>query len=71
MAKVFRSSSRRAFRGNVCLGHASIYDKIASIDETALVAGKEHDRMRLLDGLAEPACREVNLAAVTLGLVIT
>jgi hypothetical protein len=27
--------------------------------------------MRLFNGLTEPACREVDLAAVTLGLIIT
>lgn len=41
-----------------------------TIDEAALVTGQEDDSLGLLDGLAEPAGGEVDLAAQTLGLVV-
>lgn len=42
-----------------------------AIDEARLVTGKEDDSVSLLNGLAEATSREVDLAAVTLGLVVT
>lgn len=53
------------------LAHPPIHDKVTPIDKAALVTGEEDDRIRLLDGLPEPARGEVNLTAETLGLVIT
>lgn len=61
----------RAFRGNISLGQAAIHDKIRGIDEAALVTGKEHHRVRLLDGLAEPTSGEVHFTTEALRLVIT
>jgi hypothetical protein len=52
------------------LGQPSVDDHVVGIDEAALVAGEEEYGLCLLDGLAESAAREVDLAAVALGLVV-
>lgn len=53
------------------LGHSTINNEVGSVDEAALVASEEDDGMSLLNCLAEPTSREVDLAAVALRLVIT
>lgn len=56
---------------SVAPGHAAIDNEISTIDEAALVAGKEKDSLGLLNGLTEPAGGEVNFTAMSLGSVIT
>ena len=53
------------------LAHATVNNKVGSIDKAALVTGQEDHRMSLLNGLSEPSHGEMHFAAVTLGLVIT
>lgn len=50
--------------------HAAVDDEVGAVDEAALVAGEEEDGVRLLDGFAEAAGGEVDLAAVPLGGVV-
>lgn len=69
--QVGRRSRGGTFRGDISSSHAAINNEISTIDEAALIAGKEEHRLSLLDSLTEAAGREVNLATVTLGLVIT
>ena len=52
------------------LRHPPIDNKIRAVHETALVAGEEEHGLGLLDGLAEAAGWEVDLAAVALGRVV-
>lgn len=68
---VLGSSRGRALGGNVCLAETAVNNKVMAVDEARLVAGKEDDSVGLLNGLTEAAGREVDLAAVALGLVIT
>jgi hypothetical protein len=68
---VERWLSRRSLRGGVTPRHTAIDYKVGTVDEAAFVAGKEKYRLGLLNSLAEATTGEVNLAAVTLGLVIT
>jgi hypothetical protein len=67
---VLRRSGRRAGGRCVALGHATIDDKVGTVDKTGLVAGKEKHSLCLLDGLAEAASGEVDFAAVTLLSVV-
>lgn len=53
------------------LGHATVNDKVGTVNEAGLVTGKEDDGLGLLDGLTEAASGEVDLTAVALGLVVT
>lgn len=53
------------------LGQSSVDDEIGSVDEAALIASKENDGVRLLDGLAKTTRGEVNFAPEALGLVVT
>jgi hypothetical protein len=62
--------SRRSLGGGVAPRHTAIDHKVGTVDEAALVAGKEKYRLSLLNGLAEATSGEVNLTAVALGLVI-
>lgn len=50
--------------------HAPIDHEVGPVHEAALVAGEEEHGLGLLDGLAEAAGREVDLAAVPLGRVV-
>lgn len=52
------------------LRHPPINDKIRPVDEGTLVAGEEEHGLSLLDGFAEAAGGEVDLAAVALGGVV-
>ena len=61
----------RTLGGDVALRHAAINHEVGAVDEAALVARKEDNGLRLLDGLAKSACWEVYLAAVTLRCVVT
>ena len=62
---------RWSVRRGVTPGHATIDDEIGAVDEAALIAGKEEDTLRLLDGLTETTRGEVDFATVTLSLVVT
>ena len=53
------------------LGHSAINDEVGAVDEAALVAGKEHNSMRLLDGFAKATRGKMNLATMTLDLIVT
>lgn len=53
------------------LGHTTVNNKVSAVDEAALIAGQEDNGMRLLNGLTETSSGEVNLTALTLGLIIT
>ena len=70
MGKVRRRLRRWSLGRDIRFGQAAIDDKIGAIDEAALVAGKEEDRLRLLDGFAKAARWEVNLAAKALGRIV-
>jgi hypothetical protein len=60
-----------AGRRCVALGHTAINDKVCTVDEAALVAGQEQNRLSLLDSFTEATSGEVDLAAVTLLSVVT
>jgi hypothetical protein len=52
------------------LGQSSIDHKVCGIDEAALIAGEEHHSLSLLNGFAKTTGWKVNLAAMTLRLVV-
>jgi hypothetical protein len=54
----------------VAPSHTAVNDEIGTVDEAALVAGKEKYCLSLLNSLSETTCGEVDLATVTLGLVV-
>jgi hypothetical protein len=54
----------------VAPSHTAVNDEIGTVDEAALVAGKEYDGLRLLHGLAESAGGEVHFAAVAFGRIV-
>jgi hypothetical protein len=60
-----------SFWSGVASCHTTVNHKISTVDEAALVAGKEKDRLSLLNRLTKSTSGEVNLAAVALGLVVT
>ena len=64
------ANKTRNWKEKTHLRHSAIDHKVRSIDETALVAGEEDHGLGQLDGLAEAAGWEVNLAAVTFGRVV-
>jgi hypothetical protein len=45
--------------------------EICADDERALIARQKDNRMSLLDSLAETTSREMDLATMTLGLIVT
>lgn len=53
------------------LGHTTINDEVGAVDEAGLITGQEDNSVCLLDGFTETSGREVNLAALTLSLVVT
>jgi hypothetical protein len=53
------------------LGHATVDDKVSSVDKAALITGQEDNSVCLLNSLTETSSREVNLTTLALGLVIT
>ena len=53
------------------LCHPTIDNKLVSVDEAALITGKEQHCLRLLDSLTKTTRREVDLAAVALSLIVT
>jgi hypothetical protein len=67
---VLRWLGGRALRRDVALGHTTIDHKVRSIDEAALIAGKEKDCLRLLNSLAKTTSGEVDLTAVPLRRII-
>lgn len=67
---VVRRLSRRTLGCRVAPRHATIDHEIRSVDEAALVTSKEQDCLSLLNSLSEAASGEVNLATVTLLLVV-
>lgn len=69
--QILRGLGSRALGGNIRAGHAPIDHKVRAVHEAALVAGEEQDCLRLLDGLAEAARGEVDLAAVALGEIVS
>ena len=54
----------------IYLRHTAVDGKIGAIDETAFIAREEKDSLGLLDGFAEAAGWEVDLAAMALFGVI-
>ena len=50
--------------------HPSINDEIRPVHEPALIARQEKYRLRLLDGFAEAAGREMDFTTVALGRVV-
>jgi hypothetical protein len=52
------------------LGHATIDNKIRTVNETAFVTSKEKNSLRLLDSLAESARGEMNLTTMSLFCII-
>lgn len=58
-------------KGREYLGHAAVDDKVSAVDEAALVAGEEEHGLGLLDGFAEAAGGEVDLATVALSRIIS
>lgn len=65
-----RRLRRRSLGRGIASRHTAIDYKVRAIDKAALVASEEQDSLSLLDSLAEAARREVDFAAVTLGLVV-
>lgn len=61
----------RTFRRNVALGHTAIDNEVRTVDEAALIAGKEEDRLGLLDSFAKATSREMDLTAVALRSIVT
>ena len=53
------------------LGHAPIDDEIRAVDEATLVTGQEDHGVCLLDGLAESTGREMNLASMSFGRIVS
>lgn len=62
---------KKKIRQETYLGHPAIYNKVAAVDKAALITSQKHYRMRLLNSLAKTPSREMDLATVPLGLVIT
>jgi hypothetical protein len=54
----------------VTLRHTTINYEICAVNKATLVTSKEENRLSLLNGLSETSSRKVNLAAVSLGLVV-
>lgn len=52
------------------LAQTTVNNKVGTIDEAALITGKENNGMCLLDGLAETTTGEVDLTTETLGVVV-
>ena len=69
--QVLRGLDGWALRRDVALSHASVDDKVGSVDEAALIAGKEKHSLCEFDSLAKASSGEVDLAAVALRLVIS
>ena len=63
------SSSQKCLKVTY-LGHTAVNNKVSAVDEAALITGQEYNGMCLLNGLTETTSGEVNLTALTLGLVI-
>lgn len=53
------------------LSHSTINNEISTVDEAALVTGKEKHSLSLLNRLTKAPSWEVHLASVALGLIIT
>lgn len=67
---VVRSLGWWSLRSGITPRHAAVNHEIRAVDEAALVAGKEKHCLSLLNSFTEAASREVDFAAVTLGLVV-
>jgi hypothetical protein len=70
-SQVGRRSSSRALGSDISLGHATVNNKVAAVDEAGLVGSQEQNSLCLLNSLAETARGEVHLTPVTLGLVVS
>ncbi len=57
-------------RSSTYLGHTAIHHEVLTIHETAFITGKEQDGVGLLDSLAKPSSRKVDLAAMALCCII-
>lgn len=64
-------SSSRALGSDISLGHATIDNEVAAVDEAGLVRSQEQNSLCLLDSLAETTRGEVDLTPVALGLVVS
>jgi hypothetical protein len=53
------------------LCHPTVYNEVLTIHERAFITGKKEDCLSLLDSFTEATRWEVDLAAKTLGLVVT
>jgi len=70
-SEVAGRSSSRALGSDISLGHATINNEVAAVDEAGLVGCQEQDSLCLLDSLAETTRGEVDFTSVTLGLVVS
>ena len=57
-------------RTSTYLGHTAVNHEILAINEAAFITGKEQDSVGLLDSLAKPSSREVDLATMALCCII-
>jgi len=64
-----RSPQRKAVSTN--LSHTTINNKVLPIDKGTLVSSKEQNCLSLLDSFTKATRWEMNLAAVTLGRIVT
>ena len=58
-------------RSTTYFGQATIDNEIGTVDEAALVAGKEKDRLSLFNGFTESAGWEMDFAAHTLVRIVS
>lgn len=52
------------------LCHTTVNNKVCAVDEAALIAGQEQNGLGLFDRFSKSAGREMNLASMTLGLIV-
>ena len=71
-AWTFLSNKMRWQKGrNTDPGHATIDQEICSIDEAALVTGKEKHSLSLLNGFSETTGREVDFPSVSFCCIVS
>jgi len=61
---------RWTIRSGVTSRHTTINNKVSTVYEAALVAGKEEDALSLLDGFTKATGWEMDFAAVALSFVV-
>lgn len=69
-SKIPRRLRCGSLRRHIRLGHPAVNGEIRAVDKARLVAGQEQYGLRLFDGFAEAAGREVDFAAVAFGDVV-